>query len=332
MQKARALLKERGLNAPKGATLRDAFKIWCTVKKGRIASYYEEKSRLENHILPSLGSLQLDEVTAPVVIQCLRPLQRRGHLATLKRVAMRLREILDLAVCAGLIHANPLSRVSRVFPSPKVSPMPSIRWQELDTALETLKDWAPQTRVLFLWQLSSMLRPSEAISVRKDWLDGDTLTIPADEMKMKRPFKVPLTSLHLYVLECAKALSPRPRSPFLFSSNRSSRPRSSQTLSKALNKTPLNGRLVAHGLRSMARTFLADQGVPFEVAEACLAHLTGTAVSRAYLRSDYLPQRREAMTLWCDYIFVCASRAGFLKDFPIDPSHWEGFSNDFVQC
>ena len=56
---------------------------------------------------------------------------------------------------------------------------------------------------------------------------------------------------------------------------------------------------------------MRDNNVIYEVAEDALAHLTGTATERAYLRGDFLEQRREIMQSWWNYIYsqycaVCA--------------------------
>ena len=315
-QKTRSLRKESGLSLPAGYTLEDAFRIWCRLKKGSIVSYKDERRRLETYVLKYLRHYPLDEITAPLVIQLVRPIERSGHLATLKRVIMRLREMLDFAVCAGYIDHNPISRISRIFPAPNVTPMPSLDWQSLEFVFAKLDTLPPKHKILFLWGLSSMLRPTEAAHTRRDWADGNTLYMPAEFMKMKRPHRVPLDQYTNWIFEQALALTPHKRSRFLFPGRTSSKPISSQTLAKALNKTPLNGRLVPHGLRSIGRTWMADQMIPFEVAESALAHLTGTAVTRAYMRSDYLEQRRSIMLEWRRYIFTCASRAGFFDDFP----------------
>ncbi len=60
----------------------------------------------------------------------------------------------------------------------------------------------------------------------------------------------------------------------------------------------------AHGFHSSARTWLADEqpGLSWEAAELFLAHQVGTAVSQAYMRSDYLDQRRPVMQDWADFV------------------------------
>lgn len=308
--------KEALLSAPDGYTLRDAFRLWCGLKRGRIVSYQDERRRLERYLIGPIGSRQLDEITAPLVIHTVKGLDKSGKRATLKRVLMRTREILDLAVCAGFIEHNPVERVSRVFAPPVVTPMPSVHWKELPRVMRVMAQAPRRLQVLFLFQLATMLRPSEAASVRKEWIDGETLTIPAASMKKGREHRVPLTPFVLALIEEEKRLSPHPRASFVFSGRKAGTHVSAQALAKHLHGTELKGRLVAHGLRSIARSWAADASVPFEVAEACLSHVVGSQVSRAYQRSDFLEARRAVMGAWSAHIERCAESAGMLAGFP----------------
>jgi hypothetical protein len=52
------------------------------------------------------------------------------------------------------------------------------------------------------------------------------------------------------------------------------------------------GGYTVHGMRSAARSWMADNSVPFELAEACLAHAVGNAVAQAYQRSSMLERGR----------------------------------------
>lgn len=88
-QKARRKRKEIGLNAPNGYVFRDAFKLWCGLKRGRIVSYKDERKRIENYLIKPLGNRQLDEITAPLIIYTVKQLANENKLPTLKRVLMR---------------------------------------------------------------------------------------------------------------------------------------------------------------------------------------------------------------------------------------------------
>lgn len=311
-QLARRKRKELGQEPPRGYVLSDAFRLWCNLKRGRITSYMDEKRRLERYVISPLGRRQLDEITAPLVIATVRHIEAEGHQATLKRVLMRTREIMDLAVCAGYILHNPIDRVSRVFAPPIVRPMPSISWRDLPKVMNVFKDATMRMQVLFLWSLASMLRPGETAKLRKAWIDGDTLYIPASEMKRGRLHRVPLTPFMRLLLAKEATLSPHPRSSYVFAGRDPGSHISSQALAKYLHGTTLAGKLVAHGLRSMARSWMADQEISFEVAEACLSHVAGSSVSRAYQRSDFLTARVLVMTRWSTFIKRCAREADML--------------------
>lgn len=77
-------------------------------------------------------------------------------------------------------------------------------------------------------------------------------------------------------------------------------------------------KLVAHGLRSIGRSWFADNDVTFEVAEACLAHLVGSQVVRAYQRTDFFAPRQKVMLSWHAYIETCARCAQVLSQKPAE--------------
>lgn len=162
-QLARRKRKELGQEPPRGYVLSDAFRLWCNLKRGRITSYMDEKRRLERYVISPLGRRQLDEITAPLVIATVRHIEAEGHQATLKRVLMRTREIMDLAVCAGYIQHNPIDRVSRVFAAPIVKPMPAPPWRELPLVMETMKDAPARMRVLFLFSTRRKRKASQVV-------------------------------------------------------------------------------------------------------------------------------------------------------------------------
>lgn len=75
-------------------------------------------------------------------------------------------------------------------------------------------------------------------------------------------------------------------------------PMNSQTANAALKRIGYGGKLVAHGLRSIASTAMNEAGFNADVIEAALAHSDKNEVRRAYNRSTYLEQRIEVMNWW----------------------------------
>ena len=315
---ARRKRRELELEPSGSYTLRDAFKFWCSKKKNRIASYRDEKLRLEKYVISKLGSRQLDSITPPVLIKLLEPVEAAGKLSTVKRLLMRVREIYDLAVNAGFIQANPLSKITKVFPVPEVRHMPAPDWKELPIVISQIEALAPpKYKCLFYFSLATLLRPGEVVSVRIEWISEESITIPAEFMKMKRIHRIPLTPYLIALINEAKTIRKNKRSPFLFPAANKNQHISGQAMAKWLHEQPeFRNRLVAHGLRSIGRSWFADNDVPFEVAEACLAHLVGSQVVRAYQRTDFFAPRQKIMLSWHAYIETCARCAQVLLKKP----------------
>ena len=54
-----------------------------------------------------------------------------------------------------------------------------------------------------------------------------------------------------------------------------------------------------HGFRAAFSTWASERtAYPVEVRESALGHIIGSAVSRAYARSDLLAQRRQTLAEW----------------------------------
>ena len=291
-------------------TLRDAYKLWQSKKKGHISSYTEECQRIELHLMPKLGKLQLEEITAPVVFNLLLNLQDEGKLPTLKRALMRLNEILELSVCAGLLEHNPCRKLSRAFSQHQPVNRAFITANRLNELFVLLIGMSSWFHCYVLFAVYSMLRPVECSSIKWSWIKDDVLILPSDIMKKRRAHRVSICPEMIKLLNFAKTLRKR-RSAYVWCFGRGNTHINKQHLSKWLNSTSLNGKLCHHGLRATGRTWLRDNNVPHEVAEDCLAHLSGSATERAYLRGDYLEQRKPIMQKWWNYIFneycaVCA--------------------------
>lgn len=300
-QAARLKRSELKIKPSRGMTFTDAFRLWKAKKRHTLSSYRAEVRRIEKHLLPALGGVALDEVTAPLALQVLRPME--SHPATLRRCLMRLNECLDLAVCAGYITANPCRGLSRIFAPHQAVNRPFIPASELGKLFQAVAEAPEWFRLFTLWAVYCMLRPVECVSVRWSWIEGDVLILPAEIMKKRHVHRVPLCPGALALLARIKALRKR-RSAVVWCFGRGGQTVNRQALTKYLQGTALKGKLCHHGLRATGRTWMRDRGIAHDVAEDALAHLSGSATERAYLRGDYLEQRRQVMADWWDFIYT----------------------------
>lgn len=159
------------------------------------------------------------------------------------------------------------------------------------------------TRCLLEWQLHTMTRPSEASGAKWNEIDIDEKVwiIPAERMKKHREHRIPLTEQAIELLDVMKPISGH--RVFVFPSDRNpKKPCNSQTANMALKRMGFAGRLVSHGLRSLASTTLNEQGFEADLIEAALAHVDDNQVRNAYNRTDYLERRIPMMCWWSWHI------------------------------
>jgi len=293
-------------------TFQNVATSWYELKKDAVTPAYAEDiwRSLTLHVFPDLATTQISAISAPQVINLLRPLETKGSLETVKRLSQRLNEIMTYGVNSGLIHANPLSGIRSVFKKPKKKNMAALAPDELKELMVAIANASIKrtTRCLIEWQLNTMTRPAEAATTR--WVDIDfekkIWTIPAERMKKRRVHIVPLTDQALALLEAIKPYSGHRE--YVFPADRDPRTHcNSQTANMALKRMGFEGRLVSHGMRSMASTTLNEHGWDPELIEVALAHVDKDDVRSAYNRADYIERRRPMMKWWSEHIQEAAT-------------------------
>ena len=129
-------------------------------------------------------------------------------------------------------------------------------------------------------------------------MENAVWTIPAERMKGGVEHRIPLSRKALEVLEQARAIG---KGAYVFGAG--GMPLGSATMLKILKREGVDS--TVHGFRSSFRQWCQAENVPFEVAEAALAHQPQEAVVRAYARSDYFDERRGIMEAYS--VFVCVT-------------------------
>lgn len=302
--------KANALKAATEHTLQVVAKKWLEEKK-RTSGISEDHAAdiwrsLERNVFPGLGNVPIKEIRPKLLKQQLDPIEQRGVLETLRRIISRLNEIFRWAATEELIEFNPADNLAQRFRKPKKQNMPALPPSELPRFLATLNNAyvRMETRLLIEWQLLTWVRPGEAVKAR--WSDIDTVNgvwnIPADFMKMKKIHKVPLSREALCILEAMKSVSGHRE--WIFPSIKA--PLShmhEQTANAAIIRMGFGGELVAHGMRSIARTAAEESGkFRVEVLEAALAHSKKDEIVAAYNRAEYLTERVVLMQWWGDYV------------------------------
>ena len=280
---------------------------WFEVKKDEITPDYAEDiwRSLESYIFPDLGKYQVSDITAPQVIQILKPVEASGKLDTVKRLIQRTNEVMIFAVNTGVIFANPLAGIKSAFKKPEKKNNPALSPNEISALIKAVNNSTARkvTKLLVMWQLHTMTRPNE--SATAEWCDLDLENklwiIPAEKMKKRREHRIPLTPQMLDIIEELKLISGN--RPYLFPADRDpKRHIHEQSANALLVRLGFKDKTTAHGLRALASTTLNEQGFNAEIIEACLAHVDKNQTRSAYNHTDYLERRRKVTEWWSEHI------------------------------
>jgi integrase len=290
---------------------------WFAARKSRWVEGYSDRiwSRVEADVLPELGSLPVNEVTAEQVLSALRVIEQRGAIETARRVGNYIQDIFRLAKAERLVVANPADDLAAALSArPPAKRRAALKAAELPKFLRDLKSYngEAQTRLALQLTLLTFVRTSEVRFAQ--WSEFENLDgaeplwrIPAERMKMRAEHLVPLSKQAVDVLEGLRKISSGDGS--LFPAPTVSGVMSENTMIYALYRMGYHRRATVHGFRGTASTILNEQGFNRDWVERQLAHAERDEVRAAYNAAEWLPQRRKMMAWWADHLDNCQKRA-----------------------
>ncbi len=271
---------------------------------------------IRRNLLPHFGHLPISQITAPMALKAFKQYQDEGKLEKLKRTIQKHNEIMTYALHRELIPFNPTANISKEFDSPTVEHFKTIKPEDLGEFIYTLNNAQIhlQTRYLILWQLLTMTRPNEAATAKYEDIDERSRIwtvyiqkgIKQDERG--REHKITLSRQAMALLREVKKLSGG--KVYLFPSVKNPQTHvNTQTANGAIKRMGYKGKLVAHGLRSIASTYLNEQGYNSDLIEVALSHMNSDRIKSAYDRGERLEQRFKLLQAWGDFIEQCSQGA-----------------------
>ncbi|QMT34464.1 integrase arm-type DNA-binding domain-containing protein [Conchiformibius steedae] len=256
---------------------------------------------IEANILPDFKGRDVRTLTTAEIVKVLRKMEKRGVLEYLQRVKTSLGLMFDYLVADGTVTHNPVRLIGKqVFDKPKEKHFDALLPQDLPLLierLETTKKLSPSNKLLIYWQLLSMTRPNEAAEtpIKEIDLEKEIWEIPLERMKT-RPHIVPLSTALKQIYREAMELNVK--GIYLFEGQGFLKPKDVETARQQLRNT-LNLPTTAHGLRTLATTYLRDTyKISKEIRDLLLSHHDKNKTDRAYDRAEFLDERRDALEKW----------------------------------
>lgn len=267
------------------------------------------RGTLAAYAFPTLGKKRCRDITTNDVLAILRPLWEDKKVATGIKLARRIAAVLDFARVKGLTDSfNPaqwrnhldkaLARPSTVRPVKHHAAVPHA---QLNKIMNRLAKGDGMASLCLRFIALTASRATAATHARWDDIDlvQKIWTIPAAFSKIGKPVRIALSPQAVAVLK--DAAQRRDTSGLVFPGWRHGRPLSLAGLVKAL-RVAGGDDATSHGLRASFSSWAAETGQNREAAEHALGHVVGSAVQRAYQRSDLLELRRPLMAAWGKHI------------------------------
>lgn len=277
---------------------------WQSVKLASASASYRKATglRLRKYILQTFKDRPASQITPAEILALLRRIENCGHIDTARRVKMLMGQIFRFGIAAGMCVDDPTrSLTGALAPWKQLHYAASVDLLALAAAIRAYP-WAIIRGVL-LFQLLTASRPGEAR--RAEWneisISGDTWTIPAEKMKMRRPHVVHLSKTASAVVEEMKQYNSAGR--WLFPSARdASRPISDAAARVALRAMGFSKEeITPHGFRALFSTWANEHGANSDVIEACLAHQQ-RGVRAAYNHAQWKNERKELLQEWAEFL------------------------------
>ncbi|MFT9026124.1 tyrosine-type recombinase/integrase [Acetobacter indonesiensis] len=282
---------------------------WMKAQSARWTPRHAEDVRisLERLAWPDLGHIDLDEITAPMVLETIKKIEARRAKETARRVRQRLSAIFLFGMAHGLGRHDPASVIKGALaPLIKGRQPALIDLEELKHLFHQVEliPAHPVTVLALRFLALTVVRPGEVHAMgwhelseyKSFWI------IPAERMKMRREHVVPLSRQAQEILQAVSVLTGK--GPLVFPNARwAHRPMSENALGYLLQRAGYAGRQVPHGFRAsfssiMNERFPADR----RVIDMMLAHVNKDRVEAAYNRAEHMVRRQELGQIWADLL------------------------------
>jgi integrase len=315
-------------------TFEAVLKDWIATRHWAESTKANRMSQIDMHLLPTLGSLPVRQITPSHVLDVLKRAEKKeSDTRTRKQgadtrivggstVVVRLRQVIsgvfDHAISTLRAEINPAAPIRGAFKVRRTihkTPLTPDQIGELSRALDDYSGhFQTGAAIRLLWL--TLARPGEMAGARWEEFDLDaaTWTIPAGRMKMGEEHVIPLPTQAVELLRRLHALTGH-GGPVFPHRDRRKESMTYDAMNKGIKRLGLKFEHTPHVARTTASTLLNEMGYRSEVIEHQLAHQERNAVRRAYNRAIYLDERRVMMQQWADMLDQL--KAGKGKVIPI---------------
>jgi hypothetical protein len=267
--------------------------------------------RLEVTVFPFVGSRPIKAISPQEILSVLRKIEGRGSYDMAHRVMQFCSNIYRYAVATGRAERDITVDLRGALKPAKTENLARLSEAQLPGFLQKLEIYDTEynghiiTKLGFKILFLTFVRSAELREATWSEIDFDKQEwrIPAERMKMKEQHIVPLSTQAIAVFKQIKEITDNLYGDYILPSRQTPRKTMSEnTFLKVIDILGYKGKATAHGCRGTASTILNENGFRADVIERQLAHCERDQIRAAYNHAQYLPERKQMMQWWGDYL------------------------------
>jgi integrase len=282
---------------------------WLAIKMQSKTDGYQKNvlRRFELYLFPWIGKRQINEISAPDLLDVVRRIEKLNKIETAYRTLQATGQVFRYAVQTGRALRDVTADLRGALTPSVTKHMPALtephQVAELMRAIEGFTGTITVQTALRLAPLV-FVRPSELRKARWADIDLDSKEWKYLVTKTNTEHIVPLSNQAIELLRNIQPFSGA--GEFVFQGGHNSdKAMSEAAINAALRRMGYDTKteITGHGFRAMARTILHERlNIDPHVIEHQLAHRVPDALGSAYNRTKFLEQRKVMMQQWADYL------------------------------
>jgi len=271
-------------------------------------------------VLPRLGSREVQRVTTTDIVSVLIDIKRTWTIT--RRIKTTISQLFDHAIALCIVPANPCAGIKMSALKgnrPLVRKRVMLSEAELRTLLPDIEVIGMENALAFRILLATCVRTCELVKAKKTDIDlkRGVWWVPDENVKTRTGFLVPLTPTVVGWFRELVDLSGG--SEYLLPARQERRRRNKggdthtaettlwAAIQRAFTRNEIEvRRFTPHDTRSTAKGHMRNMGVSREISEVALNHVL-KGMDAIYDVREEIPERREALEKWANFIVACES-------------------------
>ena len=288
--------------------------MWLKRQKNILTPRYHKQitSRLNNDIIPTLGSKNLCTITPNDLFIVLQKVEERGASETARRLKQIINQIYKYAISLNKVEKNITIGLEEVLTPVRKKHFKKLNERDYPAFSIALDNYtgAEYIKLALKFIILTFVRTDDIRKAKwedinwekKEWHIPIVSKSRNKNSEVGRKHIVPLSTQSLSLLEKLRYIGLSTTMIFPSRIYPQTKGISENTMLKVIKEIGFKNKTTVHGFRAFASTILNENNFNRDWIEYQLAHIPADSTRASYNYAEYLSQRHTMMQWWADYL------------------------------